>query len=1198
MNLFNPKVCGKRTITAFIAFFYLLSGSSFLVAQTTWTGSTNTDWNTAANWNNGIVPGMTTTVIIPNTATNFPVISTGVNAFAASLTVSSGASLTLDNTGNLTISNNGTFSNSGAFSATGSGAVIFTGKGTISGVTSFKNVTINGAVDFGTSSTITGTLLLNTGGAATGFSTHSIIYSSSSTLIYNETITTGNEWDSGGASTIAAGTGVPQNVVIQSGTVTIPNTGGTNRALAGNLTINPGASLKFAAGSRDLFIAGNWINNGGSFIANSRKVTFDAASGTQSVSGNTTFYDLTLDNTGATTDFTNSTIIINDEFRAKHGTMDGDASTFIFSGPSCTLEGASAKNFYNFQISAGSSVYDLTSSAGDTHIANTFANDGVFNQNSSHMVYFDKSSATESFTGSGAATFGKLVVGDGSGLSFGTTLNAHADFMVTGGSIMFHHGSVYNGNNNTATFSINPATVSGSGTAQFYNATTSVNLNFGNGISKIEHNLQIDTAGSIVSNAPFYSVSSTLIYNTTSTFSTGKEWSSNNVSAGLGVPQNVSITNSNSITLSADRTVPGTLSLTAGSLDINDKTLTVNGGFAGTGGYLKGSVSSNLVAGGTGTINFDPSANYLKDFTIKNPADLTLGNALNIAASNGVNTNTFGIVTANGTLISNGHLTIKSDKYGDGIVGQSAGTINGAVTVERYVYPRRAWRFLAVPVNSTETIRDAWQEGAIPNPDPWPENNPKPGFGTEITYGSENTALGFDENTSQSKPSCKYWDSTQNLWIPIPTTNMPINSHAAYCIFVRGSRAINLSQGTSATPDSTILRITGTLNQIIKTQSFIGVPVGNFVMMKNPYASPLTFTNIASKTNVNTVSFYVFDPKLNDGYGVGGYNTYNTQVPGSGWLFTNGSYPAGSPPVVQSGEAFFVATQSGIDGSLTYDETAKSLNEINITGKVTAPYDRSIIFAELLQPNDSMKLADKVAAIYGNKYQKHDSLFSAKKFWNDGENISIWDSLYYAISCRPVPTLTDTLFFRLYLVKGTPYALRVYGQYLKPELPARAWLIDNYLHIKTEINLYDSTLYSFAATDDTLTYRNRFLLVFNKQFVANRVPVTKVMNQSIPGISGIMNSIGVRASGVHIYPNPVSDDKVMLQFSNMAKGVYEITVYNSQAQKILNANYLYAGGDNTYCLSLSQSFASGLYSVVIVNEDSKKAINLKLVIDK
>ena len=48
--------------------------------------------------------------------------------------------------------------------------------------------------------------------------------------------TTGVEWNSGGCSySFCLDVSIPQNVNVHNGTITIPNSGGTNRALAGNI---------------------------------------------------------------------------------------------------------------------------------------------------------------------------------------------------------------------------------------------------------------------------------------------------------------------------------------------------------------------------------------------------------------------------------------------------------------------------------------------------------------------------------------------------------------------------------------------------------------------------------------------------------------------------------------------------------------------------------------------------------------------------------------------------------------------------------------------------------------------------------------------------------------------------------------------------------------------------------------------------
>ncbi|MBV9963777.1 MAG: T9SS type A sorting domain-containing protein [Parafilimonas sp.] len=1142
------------------------------------------------------------------------------------MTISSGASLTMQGTGNLTIANSGSITNSGTFDATASttGAVIFAGTGTVTGTITFNNVTLNGSVDFGTSSTVTGILLLNTGGTVSGASTHLITYTSSSTLIYNETVTTGNEWYQGGSGSITPGAGVPQNVTIQNGTVTIPNSGGFNRALAGNLNISSGTTLQFVAGSsRDLYIAGNWTNSG-LFTANGRRVNFDAASGTQTVSGTTTFYDVTLNNSGAITDFGTSTNTINDEFRITAGNMNapGNTSTFIFNGLSpsfsTTIEGVGSKYFYNLQINSGTTLSDLTASAGNTHIANGFLNNGAFTQNASHTTFFDKSAATETFTGIGTTTLGKLVIGDGAGLSIATTLNSSASFTITGGSMNFFHSSIYNGSNNTATFSTTNATVTGTGTANFFNATANKDVNFG-AISTIYGNLTLNDNGS-VSAVPVYSGSlSALTYNKTTpaSYNTSLEWNSSGSTVGSGVPQNISVTNTNSIQIAANRTVPGTLTLSNGSLDINGNTLTINGGFAGSGGTLKGSVTSNLIAGGSGTIFFNAAANYLKDFTINNGANLTLGSALNITASDGAHANTFGTLTSNGGVINAaGFLSLKSDAYGDAMIGQSSGTINGDVTVERYIPPvQRAWRFLGVPFNatSTQTIFDAWQEGQsgnLPYPTPnvssygLPPNayNMKPGYGTEITFDNC-ICNGYDVNITYN-PSLKIWDYSTKTWSTYaPHTNtVKLTDNSAYCLFIRGDRSVDLSQGTNASLTATTLRAKGKLNEIAGASvTPVSTTLNNneYLFVGNPFAAPVDFSKLQIN-NADPTYFYVWDPKIGGmGHGVGAYVTYSFVNP-VGWsITTGGSYTTSTLPVIQSGQAFFVQSTGGIT-SVTFPQNAKTAYEFSTQKRLPRP----AIFVQLVVPQDSMKVTDGVTAVYGNIFSGGRDKFDAPKLWNFTENMALSrDTNNFVVEARPIPVLSDTLFLKLYLYKQ-PYALRIYSMNLPGSLPAKGWIIDRYLHTETEIDLYDTSLYNFeVAIDnngnaDTNSYRNRFMIVFNRQMEANPIPVTKAVNQKNPDETGISQTIP--ASGINLTPNPVNAAKnAKLEFINMPPGKYEVAIYSDKGEKISTGKIQYKGGHLTYALPAAvPSLANGIYIVRVINAMVNQTAIFKLVIAK
>jgi len=121
----------------------------------TWTGATNTNWNTATNWNPASVPVSSNNVLIPSIGvTNEPSILTAepdvtVNALeiqpGRTLTINSGRTLTVTNA----LTNNGTINNAGSFSfgtLNAGGTVNFTGttQQTIpAGI--YNDITINNA---------------------------------------------------------------------------------------------------------------------------------------------------------------------------------------------------------------------------------------------------------------------------------------------------------------------------------------------------------------------------------------------------------------------------------------------------------------------------------------------------------------------------------------------------------------------------------------------------------------------------------------------------------------------------------------------------------------------------------------------------------------------------------------------------------------------------------------------------------------------------------------------------------------------------------------------------------------------------------------------------------------------------------------------------------------------------------------------
>lgn len=108
-----------------------------------WTGVTGTEWSTASNWHNYLVPESTATVTIPTSAPHWPVLTESLvlggsrclnltmegNAqitVQGDLTINPGSALTMTGAGVLNLS--GDWDNSGSFSC-GTGTVVFGGEG-------------------------------------------------------------------------------------------------------------------------------------------------------------------------------------------------------------------------------------------------------------------------------------------------------------------------------------------------------------------------------------------------------------------------------------------------------------------------------------------------------------------------------------------------------------------------------------------------------------------------------------------------------------------------------------------------------------------------------------------------------------------------------------------------------------------------------------------------------------------------------------------------------------------------------------------------------------------------------------------------------------------------------------------------------------------------------------------------------------
>jgi hypothetical protein len=188
----------------------------------------------------------------------------------------------------------------------------------------------------------------------------------------------------------------------------------------------------------------------------------------------------------------------------------------------------------------------------------------------------------------------------------------------------------------------------------------------------------------------------------------------------------------------------------------------------------------------------------------------------------------------------------------------------------------------------------------------------------------------------------------------------------------------------------------------------------------------------------------------------------------------------------------------------------------------------------------------------------------------------------------------------MYLRKPQSYTLQVFTQNIPDIGPQRAWLVDNYLSTKTEVNLQDTTRYNFMTDMDTNSYRNRFMIVFSRQLSTMPAQVSRTANQKDPNTSGIAAGAGIMDGNISIAPNPVtSAATAMLRFGNMPKGNYEVSVFNAKGVKLAVGHIQHGGNQAMYSLPQGNTpWGAGVYLVRVLNEDKGESIELKLVVNR
>lgn len=521
-------------------------------------------------------------------------------------------------------------------------------------------------------------------------------------------------------------------------------------------------------------------------------------------------------------------------------------------------------------------------------------------------------------------------------------------------------------------------------------------------------------------------------------------------------------------------------------------------------------------------------------------------------------TNTF---TSNaGTLEANDNIVLKSTSIQNtALVPESTtGNVNG-IRVERFIPAQRGWRFMASPVTTDDFIFENWQQNGL-NPG---DTAYRPNVGTHITGGT--TANGFDQSGSNN-PSMYVFDFQNAQYNPIQNTNATklLNSEG-YFVLIRGDRSINLQINDTSEIETT-LEQTGSLHIGTKTNTYdIATNNESFILAGNPYQAPVDMNAVIGASNTyfkNQIWVWVqTDQTTGQFVSIDDLSNPTPSVTGSNVTED-----------LQPGQAVFIQTKDGVTGttSLTFNEIDKvdssnltetfsqdansisdldgflriGLYDVNATPFIDVAYDGFIV---------------KFDSQYSNNIDDLDAI----KLFNNEENLAIsLNNNFLSVNKRKLPNNLDEIIdISIFNLNESQYVFSIELEGLN-NLPNGIMLWDKYLD--DFITLQDQALINFSidsAIPESFA-ENRFALVFENSTLSTQDQLF---------------------SEVSLYPNPVFDNAINIQFSKQFNTAdVKVEIFSINGKLVLSKTYTNA----TRNLKIENlNFSSGVYMLKINQGD-------------
>jgi len=593
--------------------------------------------------------------------------------------------------------------------------------------------------------------------------------------------------------------------------------------------------------------------------------------------------------------------------------------------------------------------------------------------------------------------------------------------------------------------------------------------------------------------------------------------------------------------------------------DLNNRSLTVRGTLTLSNNNIDATDgNSTLVFGGSSAQSLPAASlvnNEIAKLTINNSAGVTLQGTTNLTRL---------LTLTAGTLNTNGYLTFKSNaNYTAQMasVPASGTSINGNVTVEKYVPAKRSFRFIGSTVNTSTSIHQNWQEDGSD----WTDD-PNPGFGTHIT-GSKSGANGLDATLTGNPSLFTYSNSTQSWSSILNTNSATLSVGTPYRLMIRGSRSVNIYQGDNfPTPTNTTLRATGTLhtgsyafNNLSSTPD-----ADNFIV--NPYQCAVDLSQILTSGNSNLAynNVYVWDPFINSR---GSYVLVEVS--------TNTVTPSGSSATkyLQPGQGFFIKTSANAVAapSITFTESSKytsgsfaTSNLMEIPGASTDRINVTLINL------DSQVIADATALRFSPTHSDAITDLDAKKIKNLDEMIGFnQNGQLLALNCVSIPKNQQKFPLNITQYRAQNYELRIQTLGLKNQ---NLELFDNATQKATPISASQEFVYTYNTSIPQGNTADRFEIRITPNDWVD--PVHNHTNSS--------ESLSVW-NQIKLAPNPIQSSQIRLVNISKIAEINQIVLRDLNGKSIQIWNQFRGSQTNPseLNLELQKTLPAGMYFIEI-----------------